>query len=150
MKKPRSSKLLPSITRRTALKGGAAAVAATTLGGFPTVWAQDIADIEINMLGSAVSHIKQLEEMAEEALGFQLLQTVVDFNTLGQRAATQPRSFDTVEPAYQQFNGIWPTGNFQGIDSTKLPQRPSAASPPSGPRTLQTSRSTCWGLRCRT
>ena len=72
------------------------------------------------MLGSAVSHIKQLEEMAEEALGFQLLQTVVDFATLGQRAATQPRSFDTAEPAYQQFNGIWPTGNFQGIDTTKL------------------------------
>jgi len=120
MKKPQSSKLLPSITRRSALKGGAAAVAATALGGFPTVWAQDIKDIEIHMLGSAVSHIKELELMAEEALGFQILQTVVDFATLGQRAATQPRSFDTVEPAYQQINAIWPTGNFQAVDTTKL------------------------------
>ena len=35
------------------------------------------------MLGSAVSHIKELELMAEEALGFQILQTVVDFATAG-------------------------------------------------------------------
>ena len=123
MTQRRSKRHGSSITRRSLLKGSAAAggaAAAAALGGFPTVWAQDIKDIEINMLGSAVSHIKKLEEMAEAALGFQLLQTVVDFNTLGQRAATQPRSFDTVEPAYQQFNGIWPTGNFQAIDTTKL------------------------------
>ena len=72
------------------------------------------------MMSSAVSRMKPPEEMAEEALGFQILQTVVNFVTLGQRAATQPRSFDTVEPAYQQLNGIWPTGNFQTIDTTKL------------------------------
>ena len=123
MTQRRSKRHGSSITRRSLLKGSAAAggaAAAAALGGFPTVWAQDIKDIEINMLGSAVSHIKKLEEMAEAALGFQLLQTVVDFNTLGQRAATQPRSFDTVEPAYQQFNAIWPTGNFQAIDTTKL------------------------------
>ena len=102
----------------SAAEGGAAAVAA--LGGLPTVWAKDIKGIEIHMLGFAVSHMKPLEEMAEESLGFQILQTAVGIVTLGQRAATQPRSFDTVEPAYQQLNGIWPTGNFQAIDTTKL------------------------------
>ena len=83
MKTTQSRKLLPSITRRSALKGGAAAVAGAALGGFPTVWAQDIKDIEVHMLGSAVSHIKQLEEMAEEALGFQILQTVGRFRHPG-------------------------------------------------------------------
>ena len=123
MTQRRSKRHGSSITRRSVLKGSTAAggaAAAAALGGFPTVWAQDIKDIEINMLGSAVSHMKPLEEMAEAALGFQIEQTVVDFNTLAQRGATQPRSFDTVEPAYQQINAIWPTGNFQPIDISRL------------------------------
>ena len=111
------------LSRRAVLKGGAAAAgvsAAAAVGGFPSVWAQDIKDIEIRMLGSAVTHMKPWEEMAEEALGFKLQQTVVDFLTIAQRCVTQPKSFDTAEPAIQQLPGIWPVGNFQGLDARRL------------------------------
>ena len=63
------------ISRRAMLKGSAAVLgvaAATSVGGFPTLWAQDIKDIEIRMLGSAVTHQKPWEEMAVEATGLLL------------------------------------------------------------------------------
>ena len=111
------------ISRRTMLKGSAAALsvaAATGVGGFPTLWAQDIKDIEIRMLGSAVSHQKPLEEMAVADTGLNIQQTVVDYGTIMQRAATQPRGWDIAEPAYQQLPGIWPLGNCRAVDTRRL------------------------------
>ena len=61
------------ISRRTALKGTIAAAGAAvgaSIGGFPTVWAQDIKDIEIRMVGTAVTFSKTYEAMVTEALGF--------------------------------------------------------------------------------
>ncbi len=123
MSKSKTLKDSKGVDRRAVLKGTAAAagVAATTgVVGFPTVWAQDLKDIEVRMLGSAVTHMKPHEEAAMEALDFKITQTVVDFGTIAQRAITQPKSFDTVEPAFQQLPGIWPIGNFQAIDVNRL------------------------------
>ena len=111
------------ISRRTMLKGSAAALsvaAATGVGGFPTLWAQDIKDIEIRMLGSAVTHQKPLEEMAVADTGLNIQQTVVDFGTIMQRVATQPRGWDLAEPAYQQLPGVWPLGNCRAVDTRRL------------------------------
>ncbi len=111
------------ISRRSVLKGSAAVAgvaAGASIGGFPTVWSQDIQDIEINMIGTAVTISSAYEAMAEEALGFQFNMSAVDLNTIGQRAITQPRSADLFEPDLEQFPQIFPSGNMQAIDVTRL------------------------------
>ena len=111
------------ISRRTVLKGAAAAAGATVgagVVGFPTVWAQDIKDIEIRMIGTAVTISSVYEKMCEEALGFQFSMSAVDLNTIAQRAVTQPRSADLFEPDLEHFPQLFPSGNMQAIDTTKL------------------------------
>ena len=111
------------ITRRSVLKGSAAAAgvaAGASIGGFPTVWAQDIQDIEIRMVGTAVTISSAYEGMAEEALGFQFNMTAVDLNTIAQRAITQPLSADLFEPDLEQFPQVFPAGTMHAIDTTKL------------------------------
>ena len=112
-----------SISRRSVLKGTVAAAgvaAGAGISGFPTVWAQDIKDIEIRMVGTAVTISSAYEAMAEEALGFTFSMTAVDLNTIAQRAMTQPRSADLFEPDLEQFPQVFPFGTMQAIDSTKL------------------------------
>ena len=113
-----------NISRRSVLKGTAAAAAgigaASAIGGFPTVWAQDLKDITIRQLGLAVSNMDPFAKMATDALGFTVEQTATDLGTIGNRGITQPKSFDLLEPAYMQFKFVWPTGNFQPVDINRL------------------------------
>jgi len=113
------------VSRRTILKGTAAVAgvgAATAVGGFPTVWAQDLKDITIRQLGLAVSNMDPFAKMASDALGFTVQQTAIDLGSVANRGITQPKSFDLLEPAYLQQKFIWPTGNFQAIDVNRLTQ----------------------------
>jgi len=111
------------ISRRTALKGTIAAAGAAvgaSIGGFPTVWAQDIKDIEIRMVGTAVTFSKTYEAMVTEALGFKCSQTAVPLSTITQRAITQPKSADLFEPDLEQFIQVFPAGTMQAIDIRRL------------------------------
>ena len=111
------------ISRRTALKGAAAVAGAAVgagVGGFPTIWAQDIKDIELRMVGTAVTFSNVYEAMCTEALGFKFTQTAVDLNTIAQRAITQPRSADLFEPDLEQFPQVFPVGTMQAIDIRRL------------------------------
>ena len=112
------------ISRRSMLKGTAAAAGAAVgsgaLTGFPTIWAQNIRNITLRSVGSGVTHIPPYKALAEEDLGFKLEFTVLDFNAIRTRGITQPRSFDIFEPTYNDFKKIWPTGNMQAVDSTRL------------------------------
>jgi len=124
MNEDKTLKSRRSPSRRTVLKGTAAAagIAAGSgvLTGFPTIWAQNIKDVTLRHVGSAVTHLDPFREMAEKALGFKIEFTVLDFNSVQNRAITQPRSGDLFEPAYNQLRRCWPTGNFQAIDASRL------------------------------
>ena len=124
MNEDKTLKSRRSPSRRTVLKGTAAAagIAAGSgvLTGFPTIWAQNIKDVTLRHVGSAVTHLDPFREMAEKALGFKIEFTVLDFNSIQNRAITQPRSGDLFEPAYNQMRRCWPTGNFQAIDASRL------------------------------
>jgi putative spermidine/putrescine transport system substrate-binding protein len=90
------------LSRRSVLKG-AAATAGVALGsgaitGFPTIWAQKV----------------------KEDLGFKLEMTALDSDTVTQRAATQPKSFDIADIEYWIAKKVWPTGNLQAMDTTKI------------------------------
>ena len=126
MRKTSSDKSKTGVSRRSVLKGTAAvagAAAATTLsGGFPTVWAQDIKDITVRTVGMAVSNMKPLEDMANEALDFQVRQTAAEIPAIQARGLTQPDSGDLFEPPYMLMKFMWPSGNFQAWDTTKLPE----------------------------
>ena len=126
MRKTKSDDSKTGVSRRSVLKGTAAvagAAAATTLsGGFPTVWAQDIKDITVRTVGMAVSNMKPLEDMANEALDFNVRQTAAEIPSIQARGLTQPDSGDLFEPPYMLMKFMWPSGNFQAWDTTKLPE----------------------------
>ncbi len=125
MKDGTKAKDSKGLSRRAVLKGTAAAAgvaAAASVGGFPTVWAQDIKDITVRTIGMAVSNMVPLQDMANEALDFQVRQTAAQIPDIQARGLTQPKSADLFEPPYMLMKFMWPSGNFQAWDTTKLPQ----------------------------
>ena len=110
---------MPNISRRTALKGGAAFAAASTLGA-PTIWAQNIKDVTLRQFGTGVSNLNEVAQKVKEDLGFTLEMTALDSDSVTQRAATQPNSFDIADIEYWICKKVWPTGNLQAMDTSKI------------------------------
>ena len=106
-------------SRRTVLKGGAAAVAASALPA-PMVWAQEIKDITLRQFGTGVSNLNDVAIKVKEDLGFTLEMTALDSDSVTQRAATQPKSFDIADIEYWICKKVWPTGNLQAMDTSKI------------------------------
>ncbi|QHQ35251.1 ABC transporter substrate-binding protein [Algicella marina] len=110
------------ITRRGLLKSGAAAVTAvgaTTIGA-PTIWAQNIKDITLRQFGTGVSNLNDVADKVKEDLGFTLEMTALDSDSVTQRAATQPNSFDIADIEYWICKKVWPTGNLQAMDTSRI------------------------------
>ncbi len=112
------------ISRRSLLKG-TAAVAGTAIGsgavtGFPTIWAQNIKDVTLRQFGTGVSNLNDVAAKVKEDLGFKLEMTALDSDSVTQRAATQPKSFDIADIEYWICKKVWPTGNLQAMDTSKI------------------------------
>ena len=112
------------INRRTLLKG-TAAVAGTAIGsgvvtGFPTIWAHNIKDVTLRQFGTGVSNLNDVANKVKEDLGFTLEMTALDSDSVTQRAATQPNSFDVADIEYWICKKVWPTGNLQAMDTSKI------------------------------
>ncbi len=108
--------------RRALLKGAAAtatAAAASTLGA-PMIWAQNIKDVTLRQFGTGVSNLNDVAVKVKEDLGFTLTMTALDSDAVTQRAATQPNSFDIADIEYWICKKVWPTGNLQAMDTTKI------------------------------
>ncbi|MCU0802176.1 MAG: PotD/PotF family extracellular solute-binding protein [Rhodobacteraceae bacterium] len=106
-------------TRRSMLKTGAAAVAVSALPA-PMIWAQDIKDITLRQFGTGVSNLNDVATKVKEDLGFTLEMTALDSDAVTQRAATQPDSFDIADIEYWICKKVWPTGNLQAMDTSKI------------------------------
>ena len=107
------------LTRRSMLKTGAAAVGASTLGA-PMIWAQNIKDVTLRQFGTGVSNLNEVAAKVKEDLGFTLEMTALDSDSVTQRAATQPGSFDIADIEYWICKKVWPTGNLQAMDTSKI------------------------------
>jgi putative spermidine/putrescine transport system substrate-binding protein len=110
------------LSRRTLLKGAASsaiAAGSTTLGA-PMIWAQEIKDITIRQFGTGVSNLNEVAEKVKEDLGFTLEMTALDTDSVTQRAATQPNSFDIADIEYFICKKVWAAGNLQAMDTSKL------------------------------
>ncbi|TNC47479.1 extracellular solute-binding protein [Rubellimicrobium rubrum] len=106
-------------SRRSLLKTGAAALAASALPA-PMIWAQEIKDITLRQFGTGVSNLNEVAQKVKEDLGFTLEMTALDSDAVTQRAATQPDSFDIADIEYWIAKKVWPTGNLQAMDTSKI------------------------------
>ena len=106
-------------SRRSVLKSGIAATAASALPA-PMVWAQEIKDITLRQFGTGVSNLNEVGQKVKEDLGFTLEMTALDSDSVTQRAATQPDSFDIADIEYWICKKVWPTGNLQAMDTSKI------------------------------
>jgi len=73
---PKGSNKNRGVTRRTVLRGTAAAagvaIGAGAVKGFPTVWAQDLKDITLRHLGVSYSVVQAVGDQAGKDLGFKV------------------------------------------------------------------------------
>ncbi len=106
-------------SRRTLLKGAAAAGLASAFPA-PMIWAQDIKDITLRQFGTGVSNLNEVAQKVKEDLGFTLTMTALDSDAVTQRAATQPDSFDIADIEYWICKKVWPTGNLQAMDTSRI------------------------------
>ncbi len=110
---------MTKVSRRSILKGGAAFAAGTTLGA-PMIWAQNIKDVTLRQFGTGVSNLNDVANKVKEDLGFTLEMTALDSDSVTQRAATQPNSFDIADIEYWICKKVWPTGNLQAMDTSRI------------------------------
>ncbi|WP_343503188.1 ABC transporter substrate-binding protein [Alloyangia pacifica] len=108
-----------TLSRRTLLKGAAAAGAASAFPA-PMIWAQNIKDVTLRQFGTGVSNLNEVGQKVKEDLGFTLEMTALDSDAVTQRAATQPGSFDIADIEYWICKKVWPTGNLQAMDVSKI------------------------------
>ena len=112
------------ISRRSLLKGSAAvagaAVGSSLVTGFPTVWAQNIKNVTLRQFGTGVSNLNEVAQKVKEDLGFTLEMTALDSDSVTQRAATQPKSFDIADIEYWICKKVWGAGNLQAMDTSKI------------------------------
>jgi putative spermidine/putrescine transport system substrate-binding protein len=106
-------------SRRSILKGGAAAVAASAFPA-PMIWAQDIKDVVLRQAGTGVSAFNEVATKVKEDLGFSLEMTALDSDAVTQKVATQPDSYDIADIEYWICKKVWPTGNLQAMDVSKI------------------------------
>ncbi len=104
------------LSRRTLLKTGVA-TAATTLAA-PMVWAQS--NIVLRQAGTGVSAFNDIAEKVQGDLGITLEMTALDSDSVTQRVATQPDSFDIADIEYWICKKVWPTGNMQAMDTSRI------------------------------
>ena len=114
-----------SLSRRDLLKRGSAvalgaAVGAQAITGFPTIWAQNIKNVTLRQFGTGVSNINAIAKKAKEDLGINLELTALDTDATAQRVVTQPKSFDIADIEYFTLKKVWPSGNMQPMDISKL------------------------------
>ena len=113
-----------TFSRRTVLKGAAAtgglALGSGAVTGFPTIWAQNIKDVTLRQFGTGVSNLNEVAAKVKEDLGFTLEMTALDSDSVAQRAATQPKSFDIADIEYWICKKVWPAGNLQAMDVSKI------------------------------
>ena len=111
-----------TLNRRSLLKASAAtaATAAGTTLGAPMIWAQNIKDVTLRQFGTGVSNLNEVAAKVKEDLGFTLEMTALDSDSVTQRAATQPGSFDIADIEYWICKKVWPSGNLQAMDTSKI------------------------------
>ena len=106
------------------LKAGAAAAGAAigsdAIRGFPTIWAQEIKDIELRHVGVSYSVVKAIGDQAAKDLGFKVTMQNLDTSAAINRFISQPDSVDIADLEGWQAKLAAKRGVIQGIEVKKI------------------------------
>lgn len=123
--KSKESQAGRKITRRGVLNGlaatGAAFAGSGAIGGFPTIWAQNIKDVELIHVGGAWSAIGDIAAQASADLGFTITMQNAWSDAQINRVLTQPESLDIVDMEYWTLKRTVPNGALRGVDIDRIP-----------------------------
>ena len=112
------------LSRRALLKAGGAllgsAAGAGAVTGFPTIWAQEIKDIELRHVGVSYSVVKAIGDQASKDLGFKVTMQNLDTSAAINRFITQPKSVDIADVEGWQSKLATKRGILQGIEVKKI------------------------------
>jgi putative spermidine/putrescine transport system substrate-binding protein len=114
------------LTRRQLLVRGG--VGAAALSGIGSLAGRASAATEkagkftgtLNVISLGVEWPQGAQQQAEKDLGFKFNIQLMGTNAQVQKSITAPASFDLGGLYNYQFFQIWPTGNFQAVDRTKI------------------------------
>jgi putative spermidine/putrescine transport system substrate-binding protein len=111
--------------RDLVVKGGLGAAALTGLGAVAgrasaATEASDAFTGTLRVITLGVEWPQGAEQQAEKDLGFKFNVQPMSTNAQVQKSITAPDSFDMLGGYNYQFFQIWPTGNFQAVDRTKI------------------------------
>jgi putative spermidine/putrescine transport system substrate-binding protein len=113
-----------ALSRRSVLKAGAAAAGAMVgsgaVRGFPTIWAQEIKDIELRHVGVSYSVVKAIGDQAAKDLGFKVTMQNLDTSAAINRFITQPNTVDIADVEGWQAKLAARRGVIQGIEVKKI------------------------------
>ena len=88
--------------------------------GFPTIWAQEIKDIELRHVGVSYSVVKAIGDQAAKDLGFKVTMQNLDTSAAINRFITQPNSVDIADLEGWQAKLAAKRGVIQGIEAKKI------------------------------
>ena len=112
------------LSRRAVLKAGAAATGAAigsdVVRGFPTIWAQEIKDIELRHVGVSYSVVKAIGDQAAKDLGFKVTMQNLDTSAAINRFISQPDSVDIADLEGWQAKLAAKRSVIQGIEVKKI------------------------------
>jgi putative spermidine/putrescine transport system substrate-binding protein len=115
------------ISRRAVLKAGAAvtgaAIGSDAIGGFPTIWAQEIKGIELRHVGVSYSVVKAIGDQAAKDVGFKVTMQNLDTSAAINRFISQPDSVDFADLEGWQAKLAAKRGVIQGIAPAAPPVR---------------------------
>jgi putative spermidine/putrescine transport system substrate-binding protein len=110
-------------SRRGVLKGAAAVAGAAAgsgaLGGFPTIWAQNIKDIVLRHAGPPVTAIPRVAEQATKDLGFTVQMQAVENADLINRFLSQSNTMDCADVSLVYMRYIIGRNVLQAIPVSK-------------------------------
>lgn len=112
------------VSRRRFLQGTAAVTAgaagSAVIGGFPTIWAQEIKDIELRHVGVSYSVVKAIGDEASKDLGFKVTMQNLDTSAAINRFITQPDTVDIADVEGWQAKLATKRGVLQGIERKQI------------------------------
>ena len=107
------------VSRRTLLKGGAAAGAAAAVS-FPMPAIHAAEPITLRYLSTATNQAPAIAEQAFKDTGIKIEYVTVTTDDVTKRIVTQPDSFDLVDSEYFSLKNLVPSGNLMGMDAKKI------------------------------
>jgi putative spermidine/putrescine transport system substrate-binding protein len=96
------------------------APAAETASDAPTVITPQIKDIVLRQIGTGVSNINEIQQKAQEDLGFSIQMKSLSTTENNQIAITQPDSYDIFDGEYFSLPLVVPSGNLQPLDVSRI------------------------------